>query len=1102
MQDVPSNSGAPGRKFSHGPADGTSGDLDREPLELLAEQFSNRRRMGEDLTIERFAAEHPQYAAEICELFPAIAAIERVKDRQARPNDGRVAMSGQVPTRLGDFRLIREIGRGGMGVVYEALQVSLGRRVAVKVLPRQFLPTGKTLRRFEREARTAAKLHHTNIVPVFGMGEQDGYHYIVMQLIAGVGLDEVLVELRRATNVTSLDAVTDPSPRSTRAHQKAVALLSQDFALVNAATPGLTPADSDVELKETDHASLPTSDAPLAGVLDGDSIANRVTHGLDADGLDARNLDAKSVLPSVEPAPLISPDGAINPVVVADGRKPGAIGGFYWRNVARIAMQVAEALEYAHQQGTLHRDIKPSNLLLDQHATLWVADFGLAKRSDYDEVSQTGDIVGTLNYIAPEVLTGRTDRRSDIYSLGLTLYELLALRSAYGGKTHARVLEEIRQANPRRPSYYQPSVPRDLETIVLKAIAAEPDKRYATAGALAEDLHRFLEDRPIQARRASLIEHGWRWCRRNRGVAALSAVLLLSIVSYAAIANIGYVKMSRLRTQAQELAKDALTQRQTAEGQRTRAEQTLELAIQALDNVYARFVPDHAVESSTILLGDSIDDADSEGDATSVYQVRSQPALSNETAAFLQEMLGFYDKFAEIDEMNMSWRLRAATASRKVGDVLFLLGKNSEADEAYRKALNRNSELKIEDEKQRLVSEIEKVRAFNGLAMTLAGQGRFKEAFETHRKGLQGLRAVPAALRNFPELRAEEARTLFYLSRLPPEGRGRPGRGPRREGLSREGMAERPPHLPHSDQVPPPPGRPGPGGRLERAGRHPEPGWRGRLPFGKPRHGEDYLQQAIQSLEKLAEEFPQVAEHRYLLALAYRSRADNPWDQDDDLQHRAVEILEGLVADYPSIPDYRDELCRAYAGIRWIPLPHLDDRRPSVSAELLEKSVELSRVLVEEHPNIPRFRETYALVQQQHGRQYLKDEQFVDAESDLRASAKALATMSEKSPHDPHLRMLLETSRMFLSRTLAHQNNVSPEHGKEAVAIMEQMIHEATREKVGEPGPGFRGGWGRAARLLLWHAENLRIMGEANAADEAERRSQQLEHPSKAPSVR
>ena len=1099
MQDGVFNSGDPEfRPLRHDTGDGTQSD--RDPVELLAEQFSNRRRMGEELTIESFAAEHPQYAAEIREIFPAIAAIERAKDRQASPNDGRVAMSGQVPARLGDFRLIREIGRGGMGVVYEALQVSLGRRVAIKVLPRQFLPTGKTLRRFEREARTAAKLHHTNIVPVFGIGEQDGYHYIVMQLIAGVGLDEVLVELRRAANVASLDAVADPSPRGTRAHQKAVALLSQDFALVNAASPGLTPADSDVELKETDHASLPTSDVAQASVPGGNSIANRVTHGLDADGFDARNLDINSIGRSAEQDPSLLPDDTIDPVVAADRRKPSVIGGFYWRNVARIAMQVAEAL--AHQQGTLHRDIKPGNLLLDQHATLWVADFGLAKRSDYDDVSQTGDIVGTLNYIAPEVLAGRTDRRSDIYSLGLTLYELLALRAAHGSRTHARVLEAIRQANPKRPSYYQPSVPRDLETIVLKAIAAEPDKRYATAAALAEDLHRFLEDRPIRARRASLIEHGWRWCRRNRGVAALSAILLGLIVSYAAIANVGYVHMSRLKTQAQDLAEDALMQRRKAEDERTRAEETLVLAIDALDNVYARFVPDHAVDSSTILLDDATGDAESEEDAGTVIQVRPQPALSNETAAFLQEMLGFYDKFAEKDEMNMSWRLRAATASRKVGDVLFLLGKNAEADDAYRKALQRNSELTIDDDKLWLVSEVEKVRASNGLAMTLAGQGQFSEAFAEHRKGLQGLRAVPAALRNAPELRAEEARTLFYLSRLPPEGRGGPGRGPRREAPFREGLADRRPHLPQGDPVLPPPGRPGPEGRPERAGRHPEPKWRGRFPFGKPRHGEDYLQQAIQSLEKLAEEFPLVAEHRYLLALAYRSRADKPWDQDDDLQHRAVEILEGLVADYPSIPDYRDELCRAYAGIRWIPLLHLDDRRPSVSAELLEKSRELSRVLVEEHPNIPRFRETYALVQQQHGRQYLQDEKFVDAESDLRASAKALATMSEKSPHDPHLRMLLETSRMFLARALAHQNNVSPEHGKEAVAIMEQLIHEATREKVSEPGPGFRGGWGRAARIFLYHAENLRIMGEANAADEVERRRQQLEHRSKPPFVR
>ena len=175
---------------------------DREPIDLLADEFSRRRRQGDSITIEEFAAEHPDESEQILALFPAICAMERVKERQPRRADGRVSLSG-VPARLGDYRLVREVGRGGMGVVYEAQQISLDRRVAVKVLPRQSLLSSKGLRRFHREARTAAQLHHTNIVPVFGVGEEGGYHYIVMQLIAGIGLDEVLRELVRAAGITS-----------------------------------------------------------------------------------------------------------------------------------------------------------------------------------------------------------------------------------------------------------------------------------------------------------------------------------------------------------------------------------------------------------------------------------------------------------------------------------------------------------------------------------------------------------------------------------------------------------------------------------------------------------------------------------------------------------------------------------------------------------------------------------------------------------------------------------------------------------------------------------------------------------------------------------
>ena len=199
--------------------------------------------------------------------------------------------------------------------------------------------------------------------------------------------------------------------------------------------------------------------------------------------------------------------------------------------VARIGVQVAEALAHAHGQGILHRDIKPSNLLLDRDGNVWVADFGLAKAIGTDDLTHTGDIVGTVRYMAPERFHGAGDARADIYALGLTLYELLALRPAFEEKDRASLIRQVTQEDPPRLRKLNRAVPADFETIVHKAIAREPGQRYASAKALAEDLNRFIDGRPIQARRVSVPERAWRWCRRNPWLAGLSAALVLALVA-------------------------------------------------------------------------------------------------------------------------------------------------------------------------------------------------------------------------------------------------------------------------------------------------------------------------------------------------------------------------------------------------------------------------------------------------------------------------------------------------------------------------------------------------------------------------------------------
>ena len=177
----------------------------------------------------------------------------------------------------------------------------------------------------------------------------------------------------------------------------------------------------------------------------------------------------------------------------------------FFRSVAQIGRQAAQGLAYAHARGIVHRDIKPSNLLLDTAGVVWITDFGLAKADD-DGLTATGDILGTLRYMAPERFRGEGDARADIYALGLTLYELLTLRPAFDSPDRLKLIEQIKTEEPARPRSLDGRIPRDLETIVLKAIDKDPDRRYPTADALAEDLRRFLDDEPIQARRTSTAE--------------------------------------------------------------------------------------------------------------------------------------------------------------------------------------------------------------------------------------------------------------------------------------------------------------------------------------------------------------------------------------------------------------------------------------------------------------------------------------------------------------------------------------------------------------------------------------------------------------------
>jgi WD40 repeat protein len=487
-----------------------SSSSDRNPVELLAAEFAERYRRGERPSLSEYTERYPHLAAEICKLFPALVMMEQLKPAGGDLTgdySGEKPEEAAPPERLGDYRILREVGRGGMGVVYEAEQVSLGRRVALKTLPAALLDAQR-LQRFRREAKAAARLHHTNIVPVYGVGEDAGLHYYVMQFIPGLGLDEVLAELRRLRRATRSpgtgDAEAIPGSRSQQVSAVAVAqgLLTRYF---EAGPPDSGPA----------AAPAPTSPHSPAG----------------------EEAEPSAALPRAGSG--VQGDSAVRLPGQSGGSALSETGRPYWHSVAGIGIQVAEALAYAQGQGVLHRDIKPSNLLLDTQGNVWVTDFGLAKAAGGEDLTHTGDIVGTLRYLAPERFQGQADAGSDQYALGLTLYELLTLRPAFDESDKNMLVAQVMHAEPPRPQQLEPEVPRDLETIVLKALERDPGRRYPTVTELADDLRRFVAGEPIQARRVSVWQRLVLWAKRRPTAAALVMVSGLAALALVAVVIVG-----------------------------------------------------------------------------------------------------------------------------------------------------------------------------------------------------------------------------------------------------------------------------------------------------------------------------------------------------------------------------------------------------------------------------------------------------------------------------------------------------------------------------------------------------------------------------------
>ena len=627
--------------------------LDQQTLDTIAERFSREMRDGSNPSIDAYLQKHGDESGQLRELLKSIEMIESMKLAGDRQLDG--ANRSRAIKQLDDYTIVREIGCGGMGVVFEAIHQSLGRRVAIKVLSHSLLDQPKHLGRFRREARAAARLRHPNIVPVFGVGQAEGQHYYVMDYIRGLSLQEWL----QSTN-------GDARLKPTRGQSM------------------------------TNVSSVPSQTSFETAPIKVDATVPAI------EGTDPNSLLLQTI---------------------PDDRDSAE----YFRWVAKLIATVCDALEYAHQQGVLHRDIKPANLLLDQKGSVWVADFGLAKLIEQD-ATVTGDLVGTPQYMSPESFENRYDEASETYCVALTLYELLALQPAIDGQSTADTILKATQGKFTAPRKLNHRIPRDLETIVLKALQQDPSNRYSTAGDLRDDLQCFLDDRPIAARRTGPVERLYRWSRREPAMAALTLGTFLSLMALVTVSSFAYWKTRGALIDSQIAESNATTSASLAGDQRQLAQSNLEVAIRAFESVSKKIV-DSGSEPDVELLGDFSDSV--------------SPNVSDSDAEILQSLLLFFDELATNNSEDQRLRRQAAAARSRAGDIYLRLGRLREADESYSDALALYQE--IDGDTDSNSSLLTQAKLFNNIASLAGMRGQVNRAVDLYDQTVDLLQSSESA---------------------------------------------------------------------------------------------------------------------------------------------------------------------------------------------------------------------------------------------------------------------------------------------------------------------------------------------------------------------
>ena len=957
----------------------THGQEERHPVELLSEEFSERLRRGESPSIDDYVQQYPEHSALIRSIFPSLMLVERVSagtrdssvggsDRSSNVGNGRMNLgadrstgalgselsSVELPESFGDFEVIRRIGSGGMGVVYEAIQRSLQRHVALKVMNAIASEKPQNKMRFRREAESAAGLHHTNIVPVFGIGEDHGLQYYAMQLIEGISLHEV---------IESVVGMTNRSPQKRSAN-------SNNGGRVDSVSTGGSgsPGIHGIGLWKQSRGRFRPQDA--AGYLMQDTTSNTRRLAVvpnasseapatvaDRFGVTAQ-VDIGEVTSRIEVA--VQTVGE-HEAITDKSRAAELLPAHYYRNIARLIANVANALDYAHHCGVLHRDIKPANLLLDHEGTVWVTDFGLAKRSDTEGATETGEVLGTLRYMAPEQLRGGGDSRIDIYSLGLTLYELLTLQGGIESP-RARLLDPERHSVIAFPRALTKRIPRDLQTIVLKACAYDPNSRYQRARDLESDLLRFLEDRPIAARRANPLELMVRWGRRNPAIAALTVAtfgLLLSLAGVLGVWNrqqqfsLERIEAEKTRAETNLVQlKDALTR---VSAEQERAESNMQLALEAFDSITTNI----ASRGSSIGANSGVEDED--------VAAFEDATLTQADVELLQLLQDFFGRFAEENATDL--RIESAISRRRVGEIQHRIGKLEDATQTLEKSLKEFAALRRGDSVSTDVL-LEEIAARQELISVLMKRGQFPRALNFYQETRKFIDSFPDA-RDSVEGRFAIAKLLNSMS----SGGARLAETRRRRVLPGIGAVRGAPGVAGGEPI-----QPVLMARLNREKewneeaaailegliqeRPDNSAFRATLSRVHKNHihiaiglndiaaADQSFQKAVALLEVLLEQHPESTAFKYELADTLGSMvAFRPVDEERST--RGLDICNSILEEHPAVPEYqalKASLLSRLARFGW----PMNDRNEKAVVRLQEAAT-IQRSLVERYPSVPIY---------------------------------------------------------------------------------------------------------------------------------------------------